>query len=52
MELALQIIDCVSTQDEDILTYPQTQMTLASHSNIGYLNKPEVQSRYGGHFLC
>ena len=51
MKRTLQILDCVDTQKEAVLTYSRRKMTLSTHSDAGYLNKPEACSRAGGIFL-
>ena len=45
LKRTLQILDYVATQEEAVLTYSRIQMTLAKHSNAGYLNKPEALSQ-------
>ena len=51
MKRTLQILDYVATQEEAVLTYSRSQMTLSTYSNAGYLNKPEARSRSGGHLF-
>ena len=51
MEHATQLLDYLATQEEAVLTYSASDMTLAVHSNAGYLNEPKARSRAGGHFF-
>ena len=51
MEITLQLIDYVDTQEEAVLTYSCSQMTISTHIESGYLNKPEARSRSGGPFF-
>ena len=51
MDRAQQFLDCVSTQEEPILTYSTSKMILATHSDAGYLNVTNARSRAGGHFF-
>ena len=51
MKRRLQILDYVASQEEAILTYSRSQMTLATRSDAGYLNKPEARSRASGRFF-
>ena len=45
-----QLLDYLASQDEAVLTYSASDMTLAVHSDAGYLNEPKARSRAGGHF--
>ena len=46
-----QLFDYLASQDKAILTYSASDMVLAVHSDAGYLNKLEAQSRAGGQFF-
>ena len=46
-----QLLDYIATQEEAIITYSASDMTLAVHSDAGYLNEPKARSRAGGHFF-
>jgi hypothetical protein len=50
MEKVRQILDDVASQEEAVLTFNTSKMVLAVHSDAGYLNEPNTQSRAGGHF--
>ena len=51
IKITPQLLDYVATQEEAFLTYSRIQMTLATNSDVRYLNKPEACSRAGIHFL-
>jgi hypothetical protein len=51
MQCATQLLDYLGTQEEAILSYNASDMTLAVHSNASYLSKPKACSRAGGHFF-
>jgi hypothetical protein len=46
-----QLLDYLATQEEAVLTYTASEMTLAVHSDASYLSKPKARSRAGGHFF-
>ena len=46
-----QLLDYCSTQEEAMITYNASKMTLAIHSDAGYANEKKSQSRAGGHFF-
>ncbi len=50
MEEIKQLLDYCASQEETIVTFHASDMILAVHSNVGYLNKHKSQSRAGGHF--
>jgi hypothetical protein len=50
MEEVKQFLDYCAYQEEAIITYHTTQMTLAVHSDSGYLNEKKSHSQVGGHF--
>jgi hypothetical protein len=41
----------MATQEEAILTYRASKMTLAIHSDASYLSEPKTHSQAGGHML-
>jgi hypothetical protein len=44
-----QIMDYLATQEPAVLTYHKSDMVLAVHSDVSYLNEEEARSRAGGH---
>ncbi len=46
-----QFLDYCASQEEAVITYHASDMTLAVHSNAGYLNERGARSRAGGHFF-
>ena len=44
-----QLMDYLITQEPAVLTYRKSDMMLAVHSNVSYLNEEEAQSQAGGH---
>jgi hypothetical protein len=46
-----QLLDYLATQEEAVLTYTASEMTLAVHSDASYLSEPKARSRAGGHFF-
>ncbi len=51
MELCKQFLDYMATQEDAILTYHASNMTLAIHSDASYLSKPKSRSHVGGHMF-
>ena len=51
MERVRQLLDYVASQEEAIITYHASDMVLAVHSDVGYLNESKSRSRVGGHFF-
>jgi hypothetical protein len=51
MGLIKIILDYVATNPDAILTYEQSDMVLAVHSDASYLSEPKARSRVGGHFF-
>ncbi len=51
METIKQLLDYCATQEEAIITYSASKMILCIHSNVGYCNEKNAQSRAGGHFF-
>eukprot|EP00956_Cyclotella_meneghiniana_P000475 scaffold553_cov70-Cyclotella_meneghiniana.AAC.1 len=49
MKRAQQLLDYLATQEPAVLTYRASDMTLAIHSDAGYLNEENARSRAGGH---
>lgn len=53
MELTLknvkQLLDYAATQDPPVLTYCKSDMVLAHHSDVSYLNKMNGRSQAGDH---
>jgi hypothetical protein len=50
MQIVNQFLDYCASQEDAVVTYRRSDMKLAGHSDAGYLNKPKVRSRAGGHF--
>ena len=46
-----QLLDYLATQEEAVITYSASDMTLAVHSDASYLNETNARSRAGGHFF-
>ena len=44
-------MDYITTQEEAIITYSNSYMKLAVHSNASYLIEPKLRIRAGGHFF-
>jgi hypothetical protein len=51
MEMIKQLLDYCATQEEAIITYSARKMILCIHSNAGYCNEKNTQSRAVGHFF-
>jgi len=51
MQSATQLLDSLGTQEEAVLTFNASNMTLAVHSNESYPRKPKARSRTGGHLF-
>ena len=51
MDHTKQLLDYLATQEEVVLAYLASNMTLAVHSNAGYLNELKAKSRAGSHFF-
>ena len=47
----LQLLDCFSTYTDDGITYRASDMILAGHSDIAYINTSQVRSRAGAHIM-
>jgi hypothetical protein len=50
MDRVKQLLDYCASQEEAILTYHSSDMVLAIHSDVGYLNESKAWSRAGGNF--
>jgi hypothetical protein len=46
-----QLLNYCATQEEVIITYSASKMILCVHSNAGYCNEKNAQSRAGGYFF-
>ena len=46
-----QLLDYISTQEDALITYRNSNMKLAIHSDTSYLSEPNSISRAGGHFF-
>ena len=51
MKKVKQLLDYCVTQEDAMITYNQSNMILAVHSNTGYANEKKSRSRAGGHFF-
>ena len=51
MEHTKQLLDYLASQEEAVLTYSASNMTLAVHSNASYLNEPKAKSQADVHFF-
>ncbi len=51
METIKQLLDYCATQEEAIITYSASKMILCIHSDAGYCNEKNTQSRAGGYFF-
>jgi hypothetical protein len=51
MELCKQFLDYMAMQENAILTYCESNMGLAIHSNASYLSEPKSCSSAGGHMF-
>jgi hypothetical protein len=51
MRQTLQLLDCLATQEDAILSYHASDMVLAVNSNASYLSKPKAHSRAVGFFF-
>jgi len=49
MKRVKQFLDYAATQEPAVTTYHASDMVLAIHSNVGYLNEEGARSRVGGH---
>ena len=49
MKRVTQFLQFVASQEPAVLTYRKSNMVLAVHSNVSYLNEANARSRAGGH---
>eukprot|EP00956_Cyclotella_meneghiniana_P039846 scaffold181048_cov20-Cyclotella_meneghiniana.AAC.2 len=49
MDKSQHFLDYMATQEPAVLTYRKSDMILAVHSDVGYLNEEDARSRAGGH---
>ena len=49
MNKTKQLLDYIATQEDAVVTYHASGMTLVAHSDAGYNNMPGARSRAGGH---
>ena len=52
VELVTWLLDYVTTNPNEILTYKRSDMILAVHSEASYLSESEARRRVGGNFFC
>ena len=52
MRHTTQLLDYISTQEEEVLTYNVSNMKLAVHSNASYLSEPKARNKAGGGSFC
>jgi len=50
MKRVKHFLDYCVSQEDVVVTYRRSNMKLTGYSNAGYLNKPKLRSRVGGHF--
>ena len=51
MEKVMTFLDYAVSQEETVITYHESDMVLACHSDASYLSELGARSRSGGHFL-
>jgi hypothetical protein len=51
MKKCKQFLDYAATQEDAVITYRNSNMVLAIHSDASYLSEPKARSRAGGHFF-
>ena len=44
-----KLLNYAATQPGSILTYQASDMVIAIHNDVSYLNEPKARSRVGGH---
>jgi hypothetical protein len=49
MKRSQQLLDYLATLEPAVLTYPKSDMVLATHNDASYLNEEEAQTRVNGH---
>ena len=50
-ETIKQLLDYCALQEEAVISYSESKMILAVHSEAGYCNKKKSRSQAGGHFF-
>ena len=50
MAKARQFLDYAASQEDTVVTYKDSNMVLAVHSDTSYLSEPKARSRAGGNF--
>jgi len=51
MKQTRQLLYYLASQDDAVLTYNASEMTLGVHSDGSFLSEPNARSRAGGHFF-
>ena len=51
MRQTQQLLDCIATQEDAIITYINSDMNIAVHFDASYLSEPKAKSRSGIHFF-
>ena len=51
MEKVMTFLDYAASQEEAVITYHESDMVLACHSDASYLSEPGARIRSGGHFF-
>ena len=46
-----QLLDCIATQEDVVITYTNSHMKLAFHGDASYLSEPKSRIRAGGHLF-
>ena len=46
-----QLLDYITTQEDVLITYTNSNMKLALHSDASYLSKPKARNLAGGHLF-
>ena len=52
MKKVKQFLDYAASNPNAVLTYKESDMVLALHSDASYLSENKARSRAGGHFVC
>jgi hypothetical protein len=51
LDQTYDLLDYLATQEEAVITYTASGMTVAVHSDASYLSEPKAHSRAGGDFI-
>ena len=51
MKQTHQLLDYIATREDAVITYTNSNMKLAVHTDASYLSKPKAGSQSGGHFF-